>query len=155
MTTVSSQHNMVLFSPSMSKTIVIKLTLLFMFSEHIPGCRGSNSNSIISSASIILECSLPGLCHGTLVDYHDTSSFANCVLLGRSTPTATWVTFNQAERNCAALASCDDLDDNMIGDVLSGRVDCRLCAVVGACRGLVLVSLLASNVDECLSLCTA
>ena len=113
--------------------------------------RGSEATT---SASSSLECSLPGLCRDFLLDENVKASLDNCVLFGRATAGATWVSFNRDLGVCSALKACDHLDASLQNQV-SSAVNCTVCRSTGACRGVLLNNYFADNAEDCLGLCGA
>ena len=111
--------------------------------------RGSEANTSSS-----LECSLPGLCQDVLLEQSSSASLDNCILFGRSTPGATWVTFNRELGACWALQACDHLDAS-VPDRVSSDVNCTLCSVTGTCKGVLLIDYSAESAEDCLGLCGA
>ena len=107
-----------------------------------------------ATTSSSLECSLPGLCQGVLLEQSSSTSLDNCILFGRSTPGATWVTFNRGLGYCSALQACDHLDAS-VPDRVSSDVNCTLCSVTGACKGVLLIDYSAESAEDCLGLCRA
>ena len=114
--------------------------------------KGSEATTSASSSS--LECSLPGLCRDFLLDENIRASLDNCILFGRSTPGATWVTFNREHNTCWALQACDQLDAS-VPDRVSSDVNCTLCSVPGACQGGLLIDYFTQSAEDCLDLFVA
>ena len=112
--------------------------------------KGSEATTSASSSS--LECSLPGLCRDFLLGENIRASLDNCILFGRSTPGATWVTFNRDLGACSAFQACDHLDASL-PDRVSSDVNCTLCSVTGACQGVLLIDYYTNNAEDCLDLC--
>ena len=107
------------------------------------------------ASSSSLECSLPGFCLDFLLDYYSSVSLDNCILSGRSTPGATWVSFNKELGACSALRACDNLDESDVNTV-SSTVNCTLCSVGGTCQGYLLAPVdIAESAEDCLDLCQA
>ena len=104
------------------------------------------------SSSNSLECSLPGLCKDFLLNEYSSPSLESCILLGRSTPSATWVSFNMELGACSALQTCENLDANLQNHV-SSSINCTVCNVVGSCQGLLLIDYYAESAEDCLGLC--
>ena len=124
---------------------------LFLLHSLLVLWRGSEATP---SASSSLECSLPGLCRDFLLDEYSSASLDNCILFGRSTPGATWVSFNRELGSCSALQACDHLDAS-VPDHVSSVVNCTLCSVTGACKGVLLIDYSAESAEDCLDLCGA
>ena len=115
--------------------------------------RGSEATTYASSSS--LECSLPGFCLDFLLDVYSSTSLDNCILFGRSTPGATWVSFNRELGACSAFQACDNLGKSDVNTV-SSSVNCTPCSVSGTCQGYLLAPVdVAESAEDCLNLCQA
>ena len=128
--------------PSTARFLYLLYSLLVLW-------RGSEATTSSS-----LECSLPGLCQGVLLEQSSSTSLDNCILFGRSTPGATWVTFNREHNTCWVFQACDQLDAS-VPDRVSSDVNCTLCSVTGACQGVLLIDYYTQSAEDCLDLCVA
>ena len=131
--------------PSPARFLFLLYSLLVLW-------RGSEATP---SASSSLECSLPGFCLDFLLDVYSSTSLDNCTLFGRSTPGATWVSFNRELGACSAFKACDNLEESDVNTV-SSSVNCTLCGVSGSCQGYLLAPVdIAESAEDCLNLCQA
>ena len=125
--------------------------LLYLFCSLRPVIvRGSEA--ISSSSSFSKECNLSGLCLDFMLNDFISVSLDNCIMFGRSTPGATWVSFNRELGACSALQACDNLDESDLGSMSSG-VNCTVCSISGTCLGDLLAVNMADNADNCLGQC--
>ena len=131
--------------PSPARFLFLLYSLLVLW-------RGSEATP---SASSSLECSLPGFCLDFLLDVYSSTSLDNCTLFGRSTPGATWVSFNRDLGACSAFQACDNLDESDVNTV-SSSVNCTPCVASGTCQGYLLAPVdVAESAEDCLNLCQA
>ena len=113
------------------------------------GLLGGEATTYASSSP---ECSLPGLCRDFLLDEYSSASLDNCILFGRSTPGATWISFNRDLQACWALQACDQLDAS-VPNYVSSEANCTICSATGFCQSALLNSYPAQSAADCLGLC--
>ena len=131
--------------PSQARFLFLLYSLLVLW-------RGSEATP---SASSSLERSLNGFCLDFLLDVTSSASLDNCILFGRSTPGATWVSFNRRLGACSALQACDSLYWREYNTV-SCSVNCTPCGASGTCQGYLLAPVkIAESAEDCLNLCQA
>ena len=102
--------------------------------------------------SVSPGCNLPGLCHDVTLDQRLTTSLDSCVLEARLIPKAEWVSFNRDVGVCTVFQECSSLDDTAQGTV-SSEVDCSICAIQGACNGVIGSVGTAESSEACLYQC--